>query len=190
MGATLEQLLDAETIALAAVDRLIASVPTGLAEFDRVRGVCGVYLLFAAANAHVLYEPLAGRHPVYVGAAADLTARLRVHSQSLDAVEDLEARHFRAVVIETTQLAGGAYLERILIEIFRPVWNQPPARGFGARPQGHVRDGHGRSPWDTLHPGRRLAQARASHDNQAVAAFVRSWVTCSGASLGMWPEGR
>jgi hypothetical protein len=81
------------------------------------------------------------------------------------------------VALPTRTLAGALYLERLVMDVFRPVWNQPFLSGFGSKPQGTTRTRHQRIPrWSVLHPGRhsvpqtvlneqrdRLAQRVAEH---------------------------
>jgi hypothetical protein len=182
----LEELLDTDTVALAAIDRLLATPTLPLESAKGSLKDPGAYLLFALPGAHPLYDPLTGRHPVYIGAASSLSDRLRAHARSLDSVADLSAADFTVATIATAHPAAAEFLERALIEVFRPVWNQPACRGFGARPQGRVRAAHHLSPWDTLHPGR--CRGRVPHHAPGdVAAFARAWIGDAGASLGMWP---
>jgi len=46
--------------------------------------------------------------------------------------------------------------ENVLIETFKPVWNRA-IDGFGNKVPGRRRQTQFRSPWDVLHPGRKLA---------------------------------
>ncbi len=112
----------------------------------------GVYALFHIGT-HLLY-PASIESPIYVGRAQAIRSRLRTHQRSLTEAVDLDAAAFVAAVIPVPRSAVAGLCEALLIERFQPVWNEPPLRGFGSRPQGARRTMQTPSPWDRLHPGR------------------------------------
>ena len=90
--------------------------------------------------------------------------RLREHARSIDTVEkyadevskpDLALSDFlcRHLVADDIWVPMG---EALLIGHYRPVWNVV-VDGFGNHPPGGGRARQAKSPWDTLHPGRRWA---------------------------------
>lgn len=88
------------------------------------------------------------------GAAAGpaLYRRIADHSESIEAARNLEIQDFRIrfLVVQDIFIGLG---EQLLIQQFRPLWNQHVA-GFGLHDPGSGRHGSKRSQWDELHPGR------------------------------------
>lgn len=134
----------------------------------------GVYALYYGGNlpfysalTHSLDTPRPT--PIYVGKAIPkggrtgglgfgevrttaLYSRLRKHSRSVDAAEDLNPSDFllRHLVLDDVWIPLG---ENMLIESYQPVWNKVVA-GFGNNPPGAGRVNQRLSLWDILHPGR------------------------------------
>ena len=93
------------------------------------------------------------------GAAAKgraLADRLRQHANSVDDCINLELNDFwvRHLVVDDVWIPLG---ENILIETFKPLWNQA-VDGFGNKDPGKRRSNQFKSPWDVLHPGRSFAE--------------------------------
>ena len=117
------------------------------------------------------YEPISGsENPIYVGKAVPpgsrkganvdeeapaLRNRIRAHSRSIDAVNNLELSDFSFRWL-TMRHVWISLTETSLINHYRPVWNLC-LDGFGNNPQGRGRVLVERSLWDTLHPGREWA---------------------------------
>jgi len=112
----------------------------------------GVYALFHI-GIHTVY-PASTEQPIYIGKAQAIRYRLRTHYRSLTQAVDLDAGGFLVAAIPVNGSAVASLCEELLIERFQPVWNEPPLRGFGSRPQGARRTSQTPSPWDRLHPGR------------------------------------
>jgi hypothetical protein len=103
--------------------------------------------------------PKGGRKGIEAEASLDsnaLAGRLRNHRASIDAVGNLELEHFsyRYLIVDDIWIGLG---EALLIQHFRPLWNQL-VDGFGNHNPGKGRRS-GRKPlWDELHPGRDWAK--------------------------------
>ncbi len=84
-----------------------------------------------------------------------LFKRLREHARSIHEVRTLKLGDFscRYLVSDDIWIPLG---ESLLIEQFRPLWNVL-IEGFGIHTPGKNRPQQ-KSKWDTLHPGRRLAE--------------------------------
>ncbi len=134
----------------------------------------GIYSLFYSGPMPS-YKMISGsERPIYVGKAVPpgsrkgervnvespaLQRRIREHTKSINEVDNLKKSDFRcrylAVVPVWITLA-----ERFLIDYYKPVWNLC-LEGFGDHDPGSGRRGSQRSWWDTLHPGRELADRLA-----------------------------
>ncbi|MGC0363827.1 hypothetical protein ABH922_001811 [Rhodococcus sp. 27YEA15] len=140
----------------------------------------GVYAIYYRGS-HPQYRSLAGKEtPIYVGKTntpnseiiveqgTALTTRLGEHAKSISAgglgVDNFE---FRRLVIAP---GWEPVTESALIDLFRPIWNKRSAEtdpttgqvvkyihGFGKHGDSSETRGNKRSPWDTLHPGRKWA---------------------------------
>lgn len=154
------------------VRELMGRSPVRLPLSRRFRGP-GVYALFYDGD----YEPYAALRspeavrPIYVGKAAPpgarkggkrpdeaaraLFARIRQHSNSLEAAENLDVGDFTCRYLVVVPL-WITMAERFLIEHYQPCWNVC-IEGFGIHDPGKGRRQGLRSWWDTLHPGRELA---------------------------------
>lgn len=133
----------------------------------------GIYALYYNGDFKP-YQPIAGKdHPIYVGVASpvrrdaavakdqgpQLFKRLTEHVKSIRSAAttlSLNDFSFRVLVVQTGfELAA----ERQLIEVFQPVWNSETKVCFGIGKHGDASKTrvNKRSPWDTLHPGRKWA---------------------------------
>ncbi|MCY4437687.1 MAG: Eco29kI family restriction endonuclease [Chloroflexi bacterium] len=134
----------------------------------------GIYSLFYSGQLSIYRSISGSMNPIYVGKAVPpgsrkgisvdvnspaLRSRIRQHAKSIDEAENLDASEFKcrylAVVPVWITLA-----ERFLIQYYTPVWNLC-IEGFGVHDPGKGRRGSQRSWWDTLHPGRELANRLA-----------------------------
>ena len=81
--------------------------------------------------------------------------RLREHAKSIEEAENLKLDHFscRYLICDDIWIPLG---ESLLIERFQPPWNVL-IEGFGIHTPGSGRKKQEKSKWDTLHPGRSLA---------------------------------
>jgi len=133
----------------------------------------GVYAIYYNGP-FLLYQALSGSEsPIYVGQAAPkannartpieqgdrLSDRLKTHraniikaSSTLN-IEDFECR---CLVVQSGWETGA---EDYLIHLFKPIWNSETNILYGLGKHGDAAEtrGNKRSPWDTLHPGRKWA---------------------------------
>ena len=117
------------------------------------------------------------RQPIYVGKATPkggrkglegfdvphgqaLCHRLKEHSDSIIASENLELSNFRCrwLVVDEVFIPLG---ESLLISHYRPLWNAV-VDGFGNHPPGSGREKGKKPLWDVLHPGRPWADKLAA----------------------------
>ena len=132
--------------------------------------------------------------PIYVGKAVPpgsrrgddvdidrpvLRQRLREHTRSIAAAENLDLSHFTcrhlSVVPVWITLA-----ERFLVNHHRPLWNVC-LDGFGDHDPGKGRSGSERSWWDTLHPGRLWTEKLQKNKSEAAALeIVRNFLDVGG----------
>ena len=160
-----------------------------LATVDEVEGP-GVYALFYTGGFNAYRVISGGENPIYVGKAVPpgsrkgtgvdaskpaLRSRLREHTRSIDAAENLEVAEFtyKYMAIEPVWIT---LAERFLIEHYKPVWNLC-LDGFGDHDPGTGRRNSQRSWWDTLHPGRSWAadltgERDAAEAEANVASFL------------------
>ncbi|PWE38568.1 restriction endonuclease [Pseudomonas prosekii] len=140
----------------------------------------GVYAIYYSGKFDP-YQALAGtEHPIYVGkadpdasAAKDavsqgpkVSLRLQEHAKNIGkagstlCIEDFECRF----LIVQTGFQKSA--EDYLIKFFKPIWNSETKICFGLGKHGDSAStrANKRSPWDTLHPGRKWADS--SEQNQ------------------------
>lgn len=85
-----------------------------------------------------------------------LYSRLKKHAESIKDANNLNLDDFycRYLIVDDVWIPLG---ERLLIQLFKPVWNSKLLTGFGSNVPGKERTGK-RSPWDTIHAGRYAAQ--------------------------------
>lgn len=163
--------LDYRTIAKTVMHALLAAPPEPLPPAEEFNGA-GVYAIYYD-GAFPPYAPIrdAG-HPIYVGKAvppgarrggADLSSvievrepalfkRLKEHSESIEAAENLSLGDFRCRFLVVTAI-WVSIAETLLINKYQPLWNKVVA-GFGNHDPGSGRYNQQRSDWDVLHPGR------------------------------------
>lgn len=136
----------------------------------------GVYALYYAGSEIAPYLPITGTEtPIYVGKAisddpsaetaflqgAAIWKRLKEHLRSIKAgglnPADFRCRH---VVIQSGMESA---VEDFMIRLFKPIWNKEIKVCFGIGKHGDAAKtrGNKRSPWDTMHPGRKWADATA-----------------------------
>lgn len=133
----------------------------------------GVYALYYNASAVDAYRPISGSEtPIYVGKAIPdsptaetafdqgpaIWKRLKEHRRSIVA-GDLDPAHFRyryAVIQSGMESA----VEDFMIRLFKPIWNKEikVCHGIGKHGDAATTRANKRSPWDTMHPGRRWAK--------------------------------
>lgn len=135
----------------------------------------GIYAIYYVGN-FPAYKSIAALNkgarfevPIYVGKAVPqgarkgglgldapagtvLFRRLLDHAKSIAEAENLQSKDFwcRHLVTDDIWIPLG---ESLLIEQFRPIWNQV-IDGFGNHDPGSGRYNQQCSPWDVLHPGR------------------------------------
>ncbi len=156
----------------------------------------GIYAIYYEGN-FAAYEAIAMPHcswPIYAGRAMPaggrkglvgldaspgprLYERLRQHGRSVDDAVNLELADFRCryLVVDDIWIP---LAERLLIGHYRPLWNGV-VDGFGIHDPGGMpggtrgRGGQQKSPWDTLHPGRRFAVGREDRlSKRAILAAI------------------
>lgn len=137
----------------------------------------GVYAIYYHGRNEAAYRPLSGGEtPIYVGKAdpknpqaetveeqgQSLYLRLKEHVKSI-AKTDLSLSDFRyrASPIQTGMQAA---VEDFMIRLFRPIWNKEVKICFGIGKHGDsaTTRRNKRSPWDTMHPGRKWAAGTES----------------------------
>lgn len=132
----------------------------------------GVYAIYYHGKTEKAYLPLSRTEtPIYVGKADPknpqaetveeqgqaLYSRLKEHSKSMAKANlPLSDFYFRAAPIQTGMQAA---VEDFMIRLFRPIWNKEVKICFGIGKHGDnpTTRANRRSPWDTMHPGRRWA---------------------------------
>jgi hypothetical protein len=137
----------------------------------------GVYAIYYHGKAEKAYLPLSRTEtPIYVGKAdprnpqaetveeqgQSLYARLKEHSKSIaKASLPLVDFHYRAAPIQTGMQAA---VEDFMIRLFRPIWNKEIkiCYGIGKHGDSAKTRANKRSPWDTMHPGRKWAASTKS----------------------------
>ncbi len=147
----------------------------------------GVYAIYYRGT-FAPYQPIHDKeHPIYVGKAdpaamhamtasaqgVRLHTRLRDHERSVSSatnlnIEDFDCRYLvvRSAWIETA--------EDLLINWFKPVWNNEMkvCYGFGKHGDSAGTRKNERSPWDTIHPGRKWATTEQNTPNKRSAEDI------------------
>lgn len=159
---------------------LVAQDRKALGGLGRFYG-SGVYAIYYTGN-HQLYAPISGSEsPIYVGKAdpngnpktaidqgTKLADRLKEHSKNIDRVQGIEIKDFecRALAVQTGYQAAA---ESHLIRMFQPIWNNETGilYGLGKHGDAATTRANNKSPFDTVHPGRRWAADNP--ENQTVA---------------------
>lgn len=132
----------------------------------------GIYAIYYNGS-FPLYQPIVGtENPIYVGVAvpADAIAktpreqgtkladRLREHRKNIIKAGNLSIDDFTCrYLVVATNWEGKA--EGALIHLFQPIWNKETKliQGFGKHGDSLTTRVNKRSPWDTLHEGRKWA---------------------------------
>jgi hypothetical protein len=148
----------------------------------------GVYALYYNGDAKPFpaYAPLMGKdHPIYVGKAdpadsaakdaigqgTELAKRLREHAARIakvDSTLDIKDFECRFLICQSGfQTSAEAYL----FEFFKPIWNSQTKICFGMSKHGDAAGtrANGRSPWFTMHPGVKWADAPVLQDQKPKA---------------------
>lgn len=153
-------------LAMVAQDRL------PLVELGKFYG-SGVYAIYYRGD-YEPYRPLSGTEtPIYVGQAAPsqanahsardqgprLAARLNEHRKNIEKAETTLAIADFGARFLVVQSGWETAAEDYLIHLFRPIWNSETniLYGLGKHGDDAVTRANKRSPWDTLHPGRKWA---------------------------------
>ncbi|KEO60032.1 Eco29kI family restriction endonuclease [Thioclava indica] len=131
----------------------------------------GVYAIYYTGPADI-YAPISGTEtPIYVGKAdpptgaktvveqeTKLFARLSEHRKNIEKVQGINLRDFecRALAVQSGYQAAA---ENHLIRLFWPIWNNETKILFGIGKHGDAATtrANNKSPWDTMHPGRKWA---------------------------------
>lgn len=192
--------LDYANLARSCVLELLKQPLYSLPLSRRFRGA-GVYALFYTGefepySEYRVAEQADATRPIYVGKAEpsgarmgaasgqatrgnELYNRIRQHTRSLGAVNNLRAEDFlcRYLVVVPLWIR---MVERFLIEDRQPPWNGC-LDGFGLHDPGK-----GRSPevswWDAMHPGRPTglrwkADIQYTRDEKAAERWLREWLS-------------
>jgi len=150
----------------------------------------GVYAIYYNGDFPAYAAIRGSERPIYIGKADPanpdamsveeqeerLSRRLREHAKSIRAVEtyahensiagQLKLADFdcRYLVVKS---AWQKTAEEYLINQFKPVWNNEmkACYGFGKHGDSSYTRSNTRSPWDTLHPGRRWALGEGNTNN-------------------------
>ncbi len=131
----------------------------------------GGFPLYANITKHNMNNQF--KWPIYVGKAVPpgsrkggfglgenpgtvLKSRIREHERSIEQSKNLGIEHFycRYLAVEDIWIPLG---ESLLIEQTSPLWNKA-LDGFGIHKPGEGRGEQALSLWDTIHPGRKLAE--------------------------------
>ncbi len=157
----------------------------------------GVYAIYYTGG-FPHYKPIAAANkgerfelPIYVGKAVPqgarkgglgldapagtvLFRRLLEHARSVEEAENLKTADFwcRYLITDDIWIPLG---ESLLIERFKPIWNQL-IDGFGNHDPGSGRYNQQRSPWDVLHPGRAWAM-KCRDNNKSHESLLAAIVT-------------
>ena len=141
----------------------------------------GVYAIYYHGKSHKAYQPLSGTEtPIYVGKADPAKAyaetvedqgqalyvRLKEHAKNIAKTDlRLDDFRYRAAAIQSGMQAA---VEDFMIRLFQPIWNKEIriCYGIGKHGDSATTRANKRSPWDTLHPGRKWA-ANTTKDQMA-----------------------
>jgi hypothetical protein len=159
---------------------LLLQTPQSLKNIGKFYG-SGVYAIYYRGS-FPAYAPISGSDTlIYVGKADPatlraetfeqqgyrLSTRLTEHLKSITAAENLKPDDFdcRYVVVKS---AWQETAEDNLIALFKPIWNNETkiCYGFGKHGDAAKTRANRRSPWDTLHPGRKWAMTRDNVPNE------------------------
>lgn len=136
----------------------------------------GVYAIYYVGSEIPAYRPLArSETPIYLGKAdpkvpyaeGSLRQGMTLHSRLVEHTKSIVAGGLELVDFEcryaTIQSGMQAAVEDFLIRLFLPIWNKEIKISYGIGKHGDAAAtrGNKRSPWDTMHPGRKWADATA-----------------------------
>ena len=146
----------------------------------------GVYAIYYLGKTETDYLPISGTEtPIYVGKANPknyeaetveeqgqaLYKRLMEHVKNINRTElVLSDFVYRAAPIQSGMQAA---VEEFMIRLFHPIWNKETKICFGIGKHGDAATtrGNKRSPWDTMHPGRKWA--KATKDDQTSQTGIK-----------------
>lgn len=174
---------------------------------ERFRGT-GVYAIYYTGKSkpyakYAELNRLAYDFPIYVGKAvprgwrqsrrtdstekqsSELYSRLREHSRSINAVEDLSVDDFscRFMIFEGASSDMIGTFEASIIKWKRPMWNSY-LDGFGNHTPGSGRFEQAPSEWDVVHPGRAWAAncKGKTRSRQVIIAGIEAYLAEVGNS--------
>lgn len=166
---------------------LLAQPLQRLSEVSRFYGA-GIYAIYYK-GAFQAYAPISGtEHPIYVGKAdpafpnartpleqgEKLATRLREHLKSINSARNLTADDFvcRALVVASGWQEAA---ERLLIALYQPVWNKETKICYGIGKHGDAAETrkNARSPWDTLHAGRKWSSSTGQNQRSEENILAR-----------------
>jgi hypothetical protein len=133
----------------------------------------GVYAIYYVGDFEAYRAVSKSETPVYVGQAAPATNTARTPVEQGDRLTKRLSEHARNIAKATSTLSLDDFecralvvqsghetaAEDYLIHLFRPIWNNETGILYGLGKHGDAAEtrGNKRSPWDTLHPGRKWA---------------------------------
>lgn len=149
--------------------------PSSLEDIESLRFFgSGVYAIYYAGGDIPPYSAISNSEtPIYVGKAVPvnriaetaydqgnvLWKRLREHRKSIvcGGLRPADFRYRHAII----QSGMEGAVEDFMIRLFKPIWNKEIKVCFGIGKHGDLATTrqNKRSPWDTMHPGRRWAEA-------------------------------
>ena len=159
----------------------------------------GLYAIYYQGTTLALYARLKDHKiPVYVGQAqshnsatgmatrdtSPLWRRVRDHRRSIEGA-DLPVGEFGVRLLRLPDVHADLG-ENGLRVFYKPVWNAV-LKGFGSHEQGSTTRQSGRSPWDTVHPGRSRTFGLETHDIGGLIKRVHDHISTQLASYGTAP---
>lgn len=168
---------------------LLIQSPQPLATLQPFYG-SGVYAIYYTGDFDA-YKPVSGKNtPLYVGKVdpqspgavtveeqgTKLHGRLvSDHAKNIRCAENLNIDDFlcRYIVVKS---AWQNTAETYLIDRFKPIWNNETGICFGIGKHGDSAStrSNTRSPWDTLHPGRKWAWAKGNKPNPLTEERIKA----------------
>ena len=180
---------------------LVAQQRHPLAVIPRSYG-SGVYAIYYNGS-FPAYAPISGTEtPIYVGQASPaldnartpleqgtkLFGRLSEHGKNIaKATTTLDLADFECRWL-VVQSGGQTAAEDYLIHLFRPIWNNQTniLYGLGKHGDDAGTRANKRSPWDTMHPGRKWAEA--SKEDAKTPATIERELTRHFAEHPVFPD--